>query len=996
LPSLTLLVVSVIFLFFAAGDNVSASSSDWTSGQPVLGNVENNVTSVPIGISNNNIGCNQGEITTMVHKKLLGLLKIPFFENTTRHDCLTQTSYGNVSAGGFITTNNSVLSGELYEEGGFKVNSKYPVPNSENLLTSRDGKYRLYENFASQIDTKLYKGVPTQQIKHFLKPDAKFEYIKDASGQPISLRYGLGFSKNGQWLISESSDRGIIVYNLDNHKYKVIDIGFEHSKGFDPKPQLAVSSDGKYAVVASSYSNRFKLFDLDSCTAKSNSIDQCDYVDLWNYLQKNLPGYTGISTIRFADNYTLKLYIGYRDTSNERKVTHTTLSAHGHHPDPYGYLALGDSFASGEGTFDYKPGTDKASPYNKCHLSLKSYPYLIASEIGLNEYESIACSGAVLDDLGEYKGQERIAYDKDPQSKGVDIEDEINRQAILSNFLPGFIPQLQFVKSYQPSTVTVSIFGNDIGFREIVIRCMFLPDQCYKNYENRYNKIQEINQRFPELVNNLNSIKDQSAPNAKIYVLGYPLLAKEDGACALNVRANKEEVLFLNNLVKYLNLVIKKASDQAGVFYVDVENALKEYRLCETDKSLVAVNGLTAGNDELLDIGPLGKESYHPNAWGHKLFAKTILEKTNDFTEPSPIQVSSSSPLPQDSNTLLAGVPYAGGTVYSSFGNITIKQTILEYNAKVTAEGFAAGSSVYLEMQSNPVGLGSFTADNKGVISENIELPRTIEPGFHTIYAYGINGSGQDTMAEKLVYVVYSSEDFDGDGVLNKDEACLVGEPAGVDDDKDGTDDACDGFIDKPPKEEVVQLPGNNNLPGFESFPSDKPPENNPETVAGDEPEPDTISGVNPSTNQAPSNSSALQPNAGQPQNTGGGLQSGGGIQTGGDSSANSLLSQGVVADKPLEVGVASASTESSTAPAQAAQPQQAGNGLWLVFFLFFLALFFALVVAVNKIKAKKSAFSDIGPPAEIISSLDAAAPAVKPKDKKPKKKKKPKKPHHR
>ena len=182
----------------------------------------------------------------------------------------------------------------------------------------------------------------------------------------------------------------------------------------------------------------------------------------------------------------------------------------------------------------------------------------------------------------------------------------------------------------------------------------------------------------------------------------------------------------------------------------------------------------------------------------------------------------------------------------------------------------------------------------------------------------------------------------------------------------------------------------------FESFPDDKPPENNPEPATGDELEPGTISKVNPSTNQAPSNSSALQPNAGQPQNTGGGLQSGGGVQTGGDSAINSLLSQGSAANKPLEVGVASASTESSTAPAQAAQPQQTDSGLWLVFFLFFLTLFFALVVAVNKVRTKKAVFKNSEPSLETIGSLDAAAPAVKLKNKKPKKKKSRKKPHHR
>src|SRR5690606_18188025 len=44
-----------------------------------------------------------------------------------------------------------------------------------------------------------------------------------------------------------------------------------------------------------------------------------------------------------------------------------------------------------------------------------------------------------------------------------------------------------------------------------------------------------------------------------------------------------------------------------------------------------------------------------------------------------------------------------------------------------------------------------------------------------------------------------SEDDYDGDGIPNEDEQCLIVQPAGVDYDQDGIDDACDPEITEPP-----------------------------------------------------------------------------------------------------------------------------------------------------------------------------------------------------
>jgi hypothetical protein len=69
---------------------------------------------------------------------------------------------------------------------------------------------------------------------------------------------------------------------------------------------------------------------------------------------------------------------------------------------------------------------------------------------------------------------------------------------------------------------------------------------------------------------------------------------------------------------------------------------------------------------------------------------------------------------------------------------------------------------------------------------------------------YGTNIDDEVIDIQKIVYVAASDIDYDGDGIANEDEVCLVGTPSGQDVDADSIDDACDGFINAAP---TVQPP---------------------------------------------------------------------------------------------------------------------------------------------------------------------------------------------
>jgi hypothetical protein len=87
----------------------------------------------------------------------------------------------------------------------------------------------------------------------------------------------------------------------------------------------------------------------------------------------------------------------------------------------------------------------------------------------------------------------------------------------------------------------------------------------------------------------------------------------------------------------------------------------------------------------------------------------------------------------------------------------------------------------------------------KGVFKSLFPSPLTVPPGFHTISVQGLNAIGDPIAYQKVVYVAVDENDYNGNGIPNDQEPCVIFDASGVDEDQDGIDDACDGFIDQPP-----------------------------------------------------------------------------------------------------------------------------------------------------------------------------------------------------
>jgi hypothetical protein len=199
------------------------------------------------------------------------------------------------------------------------------------------------------------------------------------------------------------------------------------------------------------------------------------------------------------------------------------------------------------------------------------------------------------------------------------------------------------------------------------------------------------------------------------------------------------------------------------------------------------------------------------------------LSETNNFTKTNPAPNSSIGPPEINNNLVILGVREMGRTLNAVRYASDIAGEVMYRTSPVTvtASGFQRLSEVKAMLHSEPIDLGTFRVDEYGKLVGNITIPDWVPIGFHTLHLYGKDVSGRPIDMQRVVFVAASDDDYDGDGIDNINDPCLIFDPSGEDHDRDGIDDACDGQIGETPQSES----------GSDS----KPPENNPETVAGDE-----------------------------------------------------------------------------------------------------------------------------------------------------------------
>jgi len=603
--------------------------------------------------------------------------------------------------------------------------------------------------------------------------------------------YAIGYNQINRH--NDTSYTGFItVYWTENKSdYKFVFFGEYPTRNLYLKPRRGAKSKLYAAVVAS--------------PGITQMIGNCDIEFLWG--NNSNEGY--ISPL-FSESYNnwVKLFkstfdVEYPDGYRGMKVPGN--------PTKLDYLALGDSYSSGEGDTEknnatgqkyYRQLTDvnedkkQGIPGEKCHISTRSYPYKLAQymelkQTGTKQWDTVACGGATIYDLN---GSNSGGYDGQNDRLRDYADKNTLQKMALNEMIPGRVKQIEFVKKYQPKVITLTAGGNDVDFGGKIRSCVDPRerwDTCDWAKKDMDTLGSQIKGQFDRLVELYKELKAAS-PGAKIYAIGYPqfITDSEPAACGLNAGAiDLDERRMIVRATQYMNEVIEAAARKAGVKYVDISQALNGGKMCE--KYQIYMTGIVGFGEQ---------ESYHPNKFGHTMIFVEIAKQLNHES----LLTYSKYPSAGDESV------NAPSSIYFDKGAPSSVNTTMLANSKpskgskqkvaLAKNSLQPGSSARVEIRSKPVDLGSYTVLNDGSMKETITIPDNIPAGYHTLFIYGKSASGEDIkITQTLIVTGKDKEDLDDDGVKDANQPCgAFLKTSGKDEDLDGIDDICDPEITDP------------------------------------------------------------------------------------------------------------------------------------------------------------------------------------------------------
>lgn len=309
-------------------------------------------------------------------------------------------------------------------------------------------------------------------------------------------------------------------------------------------------------------------------------------------------------------------------------------------------VSLGDSFSSGEGAsadggVDYYRETDNngddPSSRNACHRSRYAWSrkgVLAGSSQSIGarmdawdpslEHVLIACSAA-------------RAYNLLPNltasSKPTDAFGQVGggQYGELSQLDKGFLDA-------DTTLVTVSIGGNDARFGDILERCItLLTDVCQNS--TLAGDVKPMKDAIPELING--KVKDSivtvlkqirlKAPNAKVVLMGYPVLLEYLGQCVVGI--GTAEAPWLNTIAGTLATAMSDAVATANqsvgttfVYFSDPRSSFAGRAICGNPED---IHGIVAGWSKTPGepsgvIPPVSQQSFHPKISGTTDYANSL------------------------------------------------------------------------------------------------------------------------------------------------------------------------------------------------------------------------------------------------------------------------------------------------------------------------------------------------------------------------------------
>ena len=256
------------------------------------------------------------------------------------------------------------------------------------------------------------------------------------------------------------------------------------------------------------------------------------------------------------------------------------------------YVALGDSYSAGFGLLPVVPGSPDG-----CYRAEQNYPHRVATQLGL-ALTDMTCSGAV--------------------TANIDLLGQTTMNGV------GPLPLQGSALSATTDIVTLTIGGNDLGFATVAETCIrltasdthpLLLPSTYPNCKDFYNPLPNVDQLIFKLDNTVGPALERvfgyiatQAPNAKVFVLGYPQIAPDFATAPTGcysspigptwpnppfpqntVPYSTIDVHYLHHIESEMDDAIQTASDAHGFTFIPTWSATEEHTVCSSDPYIFGV-----------------------------------------------------------------------------------------------------------------------------------------------------------------------------------------------------------------------------------------------------------------------------------------------------------------------------------------------------------------------------------------------------------------------
>lgn len=418
--------------------------------------------------------------------------------------------------------------------------------------------------------------------------------------------------------------------------------------------------------------------------------------------------------------------------------------------DGFEYVALGDSYSAGFGLIPFSATSPFAatppSDPNGCYQGDANYPHLVAADYALAITDQ-TCSGAVTPNIGYVAGASLTL----PPSGSLTLLPQLTTASLAQTTMSGqAYPGLQAdALSATTDIVTVAIGGNDIGFSDIAESCMrtatggnvmgmlliagYSVPNCQDVYDSAdptYENFQLADRQSTYITPRIAAVFDEiaaKAPNAQVFVVGYPQIAPADATDACfsggfppfsdGVPFSGVDLSYIHQVESALNGAMRAEATARGFHYVDTWAASATHTICDGADSWI--NKLDIQNAASAPDPPCPANWLPLGYQGVTYFCMQLgaLHPTADGV--AMLHELTSGAIGDVFRIAVSGDPTPGGSL------------------TVVGGGYYPGETIDVWLHSTPRQLGTAIAGADGSFSATFALRGDDPVGAHTVIATG-------------------------------------------------------------------------------------------------------------------------------------------------------------------------------------------------------------------------------------------------------------------